>query len=710
MPIRMYVGGLSHQVQEHDLRGRFNKLKGTDISHLEIIRSRWTGDSRGFGYVEIRHSSGYTTDREHENFDQYCKLYHNTKWKGGRMLVRPANETFLEKIQAENLPPFFEDNQDKENEESSSSNWTSKRYRGHKTMLEDSATVNVAPPALVDEFPSTVASIANTTAAVESTNSSSIDSDSTDYESSSSTGRSMDEVEDDHESSSSGEEDAADETPHRSGGDEPSNIKNTSLVQQPQYDMDMNHVQRSRQEADRKRREALSNRAEQKRKQQHIPLQIDVVRGSSSNKKILFGEGDDEGEADQPHSSSIVVETRQDAVHECPNTNDFLGLSPSEDEEENMNDDEDQDRFKIRPEFQGSTGKKMFEMQKRFNGDERFRLDERFIMDGGKEFDAAIDDDENESDDASNVNQDLKVDQMNTVNADVEDFEHEYVRTQRILSQMYPNLVPLFNRNETKMTSHHLPLRFDPTQPANIEAEIPTSRTSLLNGVESESDDDIVQSETKSGKKKNETPLPEFNDSTFFQKTKTLNTMFTRVRSNSEDGIVGEAALDGIANISTSPSSESTSVGNNQFSLSSLFSSSLSEPGFKFDHVETGETLIESDEDQANEDQDDGKKEETDIEGEEQQDEKSSKLDDQSSDTLETMPTAIVQSRKRKMDEDFFAFGATFVRKNIASTVHHESSGWLEMRKLLTLDFKRKHKHALKVKKDIIRRKVKHNN
>ena len=56
MARRLYVGNLSYQATEGDLRDLFAQA-GSDAS-VKIIADAYTGQSRGFGFVEM------TTDEE----------------------------------------------------------------------------------------------------------------------------------------------------------------------------------------------------------------------------------------------------------------------------------------------------------------------------------------------------------------------------------------------------------------------------------------------------------------------------------------------------------------------------------------------------------------------------------------------------------------------------------------------------------------------
>jgi cold-inducible RNA-binding protein len=49
---KLYVGNLSFRATEDDLRGEFENL-GIQTESVTVVRDRSTGQSRGFGFVEI---------------------------------------------------------------------------------------------------------------------------------------------------------------------------------------------------------------------------------------------------------------------------------------------------------------------------------------------------------------------------------------------------------------------------------------------------------------------------------------------------------------------------------------------------------------------------------------------------------------------------------------------------------------------------------
>ena len=49
---RLYVGNLPSRATEEDLRHLFAQY-GFSVHNVDVIRNRYTGESRGFGFVEI---------------------------------------------------------------------------------------------------------------------------------------------------------------------------------------------------------------------------------------------------------------------------------------------------------------------------------------------------------------------------------------------------------------------------------------------------------------------------------------------------------------------------------------------------------------------------------------------------------------------------------------------------------------------------------
>ena len=53
MGVRLFVGNLSFSLGDGDLRGAFAQVG--EVERAEIVRDRFDGRSRGFGFVEMRH-------------------------------------------------------------------------------------------------------------------------------------------------------------------------------------------------------------------------------------------------------------------------------------------------------------------------------------------------------------------------------------------------------------------------------------------------------------------------------------------------------------------------------------------------------------------------------------------------------------------------------------------------------------------------------
>ena len=88
---RLYVR-LHTGMDVNDLADRFRKsLKKTTSLKIEVMRNS-QGESRGFGYITLA-----TEEDGHFLVD----TYNNTKWKGFRIILEPANPTYLERLRNE---------------------------------------------------------------------------------------------------------------------------------------------------------------------------------------------------------------------------------------------------------------------------------------------------------------------------------------------------------------------------------------------------------------------------------------------------------------------------------------------------------------------------------------------------------------------------------------------------------------------------------
>ncbi|RHY28524.1 hypothetical protein DYB32_005908 [Aphanomyces invadans] len=383
---------------------------------------------------------------------------------------------------------------------------------------------------------------------------------------------------------------------------------------------------------------------------QVVPVGFGDSMASSKKKKALFDDSDDDDDVfGRPNSAAIVA---------------------------------------FRPEFAGPDGKKLFDLQKRFGGDDRFRLDARFM----DEFDG---DDGVPSDTTTKAVVDDSIQAWRVVDAaDVaarqEEEKAEQIRALEMLQDLFPDM----KIDKGKWTMNQAPdqkqlgwlasmRRYDPRDTANAKTmeaaptESVTDRTttSLQPDSSDDSDADGVPNRV-------DTPLPPASTERYFAATSALSTMFSRVRANSEDGEEMEAALDGLGGKHLDSAATAPSV----FSFASMFDAPVENevqdwsaaPAPSEDADDSHRTWHFMDAIHKADDKDDG----------------STDGDNDVDDAAEVASTNV--ERKRPVAE-LLSFGATFFKPEVW-TADHEAA-WVAMRKTYTVDFRRKHKQALKNRK-----------
>ncbi|KAM9813870.1 nucleolar protein 8 [Neosynchiropus ocellatus] len=90
---RLYVGGLSHTVNERELKERFGKFG--EVHDVEL-RTRKDDDGvpyKTFGYININISDG--------DLKRCMTVLNKSKWKGGTLQIEAAKESFLHKLAQE---------------------------------------------------------------------------------------------------------------------------------------------------------------------------------------------------------------------------------------------------------------------------------------------------------------------------------------------------------------------------------------------------------------------------------------------------------------------------------------------------------------------------------------------------------------------------------------------------------------------------------
>jgi hypothetical protein len=88
---RLHVGGLPADVDEPELARRFQPFGA--VVAAEVIRATDGGQSRGFGYVSLQASEA--------EVERSIKAYTGTRWRGQKLSVWYANESYLDRLERE---------------------------------------------------------------------------------------------------------------------------------------------------------------------------------------------------------------------------------------------------------------------------------------------------------------------------------------------------------------------------------------------------------------------------------------------------------------------------------------------------------------------------------------------------------------------------------------------------------------------------------
>ncbi|KAG7394988.1 hypothetical protein PHYBOEH_004390 [Phytophthora boehmeriae] len=674
--VRVYVGGLPADVSVQELRERFGRFVSSSAScrlqQVELPRPKAVAPSRGFAYLALEGS---------EALEQSLKLqktYNKTKWRGSVLRVESARPHFRLKLEQEwaaerETQQLRRQKAAVEAEELQPMKSAVKFQGKRKTEFaedEDQVTVQVT----VD------------------------DQDQ---------GQSEEETD-----SETSEEEQSEES--EDAGDVLDEDDVEAFVRQMEAEAAEDEgveteepKQLSREEMNARRLAALE--AKQQRKKQEQAM-IPAIGAAVANKKITYDDSGNEQEPEeQEQDGDKVVSNWMDSSDEEADDED-TGLGARKtfdftdgDDEGTAADAEAQAAFALRPEFTGERGKKLFEMQKRFGGDSRFRLDTRFLEEEANEFGG---NDVDEGEELGDQDEDAVVEMQNFLaEADSEEsarHAREMVAEEeaalRVVAKLFPEVDVM--GLQRRMREHRAPKdplkeaawmgnlkRYDPRDAhACREFEIPMSSTSP--GERKDEEESTVVS------KREEKEIPTGGDR-FFSTSGNLGNMFSRVRKNSEDGEEGEAALDGVFGFSA-PAAEATSDAA-PFKLSSLFSFPVGEDK---PLAAMGESLLEDEQDQQEEAAaGDWRFSQGFHPGNEGHEDEAMATDSEDGDDAELDnaqddhgKSAMIKTRARKSLEDFLSFGRTFVGDD-------DVQDWPERRKKLTLDYKRKRRDAIKMKK-----------
>jgi RNA recognition motif-containing protein len=98
MSRRVYVGNLNFEMTDALLRETFAKVGG--VENAEVIKDRWTGISRGFGFVEMMTAedaeAAISEMDGSEVMGGYCGLHTRSFEEPSRRLIAPAGNRLVE--------------------------------------------------------------------------------------------------------------------------------------------------------------------------------------------------------------------------------------------------------------------------------------------------------------------------------------------------------------------------------------------------------------------------------------------------------------------------------------------------------------------------------------------------------------------------------------------------------------------------------------
>lgn len=768
---RVFVGGLPAEATERDLRDRFARFVADVASSVELelellpTKAPWAPRSahRGVAFLMLT-GSGAGDAR-----DKLVKTFNRTKWRGSVLRVEPARPHYLERLRQEwQAQSTRASTAATAAPASTTATGPSDKpmrvavpFAGKRRKMFDEA---VGGERLLDEYEAEQEEDIDDTGG-----STSQDDESGDEEEENDSGTGSDDAND---ASSSGQEeeagDSEEEEQEAIGEDDIEQFVRQMEAEASPVAVSAERSERAttrgdgeddeaaRAEANARRVAALEARQQlrqQKEEQQRLLVAAAVSTGTKS-KKITFN---DDGEAQEHHDDSDEEPTDRNSSGERlvtdwldsdsekegdgedeetvkamdPEDRELLSLHSNSKKKSTLDfftDKDDQERgdankeedsdvakaFALRPEFLGESGKKLFEMQKRFGGDQRFRLDARFMEED--EFaagnDDAVDDDEAMDEQVGEMQTFLDEDGRDDAAARELAWQAEQDTALAAIEKLFPDLDVAKIKHRLRVQATKDPIkeaswmgrmkRYDPRD-ANSRREFEISKEDAT-GQQSRANDDAEGDDAARRKTERENKPVLVGGDRFFATSNSLGSLFTRVRKNSEDGMEGEAALDGVfgfgnkADGDGNASADATEAdGASTFKLSSLFDFPVED---EKKIASMGESLLEQDdeheEDAHNEpwhftqgfqDAEDAPEGEEDVETD-------GEGDDTAADD-DTTKRKTKNKNKRSL-EDFLAFGRTFLRSDSGD---NDGKEWAERRNKLTLDFKRKRRDALKTKK-----------
>ena len=101
MPLRVYIGGLAPSVGVSDVQRRFGRMGSSKVKNVDLMPCKHWEGHRGFGYLDLVSNN---EDQEVQDFEQYKRMYHGTKWKGHRIRIEKAKPAFDHRLESGKAP------------------------------------------------------------------------------------------------------------------------------------------------------------------------------------------------------------------------------------------------------------------------------------------------------------------------------------------------------------------------------------------------------------------------------------------------------------------------------------------------------------------------------------------------------------------------------------------------------------------------------
>ncbi|KAK1933673.1 Nucleolar protein 8 [Phytophthora citrophthora] len=676
--VRVYVGGLPADAKNQELRERFGRFvsNATDCQLTDVVLPKPKpmgtfvpppGSSRGFAYLTLEGADAATQS------EKLQQTFNRTKWRGSVLKVQLAKPHFELKLQQEweEAEELKNQTREKFREQQEMINTPPEELQPLKTAIKFKGRKKTNFPEVteeekLEEVEQVKQETDTETSEEEQESEGDEETESEDVD---------EEIESDEANEETESEGAVDEGELLGEDDVEAFVRQ---MEEENANEEKDNAPLTKEEMNARRLAALEAKQQRKKEEKVV---IPAVGEAVGNKKITFDDSGNEQEKDEEGEEEKVISNWMDSSDEEGEESRRGGRQTFDftDGDAEALDAEAQAAFALRPEFVGEKGKKLFEMQKRFGGDSRFRLDARFLEEGADEYGGNDVEDEEEGVDAeaiAELQNFLEEENPEEAARHAREMREEEEAALRVVSKLFPDVdVTRLQRRLQEQRAPKDPLkeaawmgelkRYDPRDAhACQEFEIPITTSSSGS-----------QKEETIAPKREEKEIPTGGDR-FFSTTGDLSNLFTRVRKNSEDGEEGEAALDGVFSLGAATETDSDAP----FKLSSLFSFPVGEDK---PLAAMGEQLLEDEEEAAP-----GWAFSQPTEGQDEVMATDSEADEED----ENVETELKKKKIKKSLEDFLAFGRTFVGGE-------EVADWPERRKKLTLDYKRKRRDAVKMKK-----------